>query len=123
MSALISAGASWKQISGESYQNKQMAWKLGPRTGGFWLHGLYPMESEGLPLGWKERVVREVLLAGLGRGQADCLAQAPPLRPGCLHQGRCLISHLSLAGRRAPRHWDGMLGVSVRVFPGEHLNL
>lgn len=37
------------------------------------------MESEGLPLGWKEPVVREVLLAGSGRGQADGLAQAPPL--------------------------------------------
>nr|CAI9698793.1 unnamed protein product [Rangifer tarandus platyrhynchus] len=37
------------------------------------------MESEGLPLGWKEPVVREVLLAGSGRGQADELAQAPPL--------------------------------------------
>ena len=47
MSALISAGASWKQISGESYQNKQMAWKLGLRTGGFWLPRAVPDGEQG----------------------------------------------------------------------------
>lgn len=47
MSALISAGASWKQISGESYQKKQMAWKLGPQMGGFWLSRAVPDGERG----------------------------------------------------------------------------
>lgn len=67
MSALISAGASWKQISGGSYQKKQMAWKLGMQTGGFWLPRAVPPEREGLPLSQKEPVVRVVLSCSRGR--------------------------------------------------------
>ena len=127
MSALISARASWKQISGGSYQKKQMPWKLGTWMGGFWLPQVVQTEREGLPLGRKEPVSGQgsaVLLPGSGRGLAGRLAQAPPLtETGPPPPREVVDSHLSSTGPRAPRHLDGMLGVLVRVFLGEHLNL
>lgn len=126
MSALISARASWKQISGGSYQKKQMAWKLGTWMGGFWLPQEVPTERKGLHLGRKEPVSGQgsVRLPESGRGLAGGLAQAPPLTETGLPPPREVVdSHLSSTGPRAPRHLDSMLGVLVRVFPGEHLNL
>ena len=84
-------------------------------------------EREGLPLGRKEPVSGQgsaVLLPGSGRGLAGRLAQAPPLtETGPPPPREVVDSHLSSTGPRAPRHLDGMLGVLVRVFLGEHLNL
>ena len=82
--------------------------------------------ARGLRLGWKEPVSGQgsVLLPGSGRGLAGGLAQAPPLTETRLPPTREVVdSRLSSTGPQTPRHLDSMLGVLVRVFPGEHLNL